>query len=317
MILRPQLLYITPSIDFSGPRPLIFALIFSSLPESRYARLMTANNDNPTQLGHTAKLPPSNGSDGCGSTRGAVSEKERPLLRLTPECEAKVQAQRKSKQQAEAQEALERRQLAAQKAAAEKAQKRERATQLRLAQAKRRQVKTALKFLDKFSIALGKTPHLDSLVARLREYSEFARFGVGELESLAEDALHEQEKQRQLRENRRQRREHRKREQQEKMAIARLLKSRQRVLKGLFHQTATTPTIDEFVAKLKELPEFSELTSSDLETEARQEIDRRGKKGGKSKRKIKGRARQVTGPKGGDAMSRAVSSGFETSRRRH
>ena len=152
---------------------------------------------------------------------------------------------------------------------------------------RRKQIKKAEQILDGFSQELNSTPSVDECLARMRECSEFADIGVGQLKALV---------QRGARARRR-----------------KWIGRAGSVIESLSKELNRTPSVDECVARLRGSSEFAHIEAVQLERLVVQATQARARR----KARQEARAKRQQQAKGGDAMDRAVLGGFETNRRRH
>ena len=149
------------------------------------------------------------------------------------------------------------------------------------------QTNKARGILESLSQELNRTPSVDECIGRLRECSEFASIGAGQLQVIIERGL-------------------RARRRQWKKKTERFIEDLSQVMSGV-------PSVDECIARMRGSSQFAHIEASQLEQLVVQATRTRAKR----KARQKARAKRHQEAKGGDAMKRAILSGFETSRRRH
>ena len=148
---------------------------------------------------------------------------------------------------------------------------------------RRKRIKKAEQILDGLSLELNRTPSVDECIARMRECSELAEIGVEQLRVLVERGA----------------------QARRRKWIGRAGSA----IESFSKELNRTPSVGECIARLRGSTEFVHIEAVQLERLVVQATQAR------ARRKARAKRRQES--KGGDAMDRAVLSGFETNRRRH
>lgn len=144
-------------------------------------------------------------------------------------------------------------------------------------------------------------PTLSNFIARLREYPEFTQIKDPRLKELAEEAVRVWAHREACRKETKTRRQ----------GERRLARRASSILHELSQGSNRVPKLTDFIARAHEFPEFVQIEPEKLEKLLQEALEKK-----KRQRGVKAQ-KQHKQPKGGDAMDRAILSGFETNRRRH